>query len=95
MADVIVEDSFVDVLAAGCDAGVRYEERLEQDMIAVRIGPGVQRMATAASPDYRAARGRTQRRRDLLAGLPARAVRQWRDANLGVRARRRGGADRR
>ena len=25
--------------AAGCDAGIRYEERLEQDMIAVPIGP--------------------------------------------------------
>src|ERR1700729_2184024 len=25
--EVIVEDSFVDVLAAGCDAGIRYDER--------------------------------------------------------------------
>jgi DNA-binding transcriptional LysR family regulator len=25
--EVIAEDSFVDVLAAGCDAGIRYEER--------------------------------------------------------------------
>ena len=30
--EVIAEDSFVDVLAAGCDAGIRYDERLEQDM---------------------------------------------------------------
>nr|BAB16123.1 riorf4 [Rhizobium rhizogenes] len=36
--EVITEDSFVDVLATGCDAGIRYEERLEQDMIAVPIG---------------------------------------------------------
>src|SRR5271166_4370083 len=48
--EVIVEDGFVDVLAAGCDAGIRYDERLEQDMIAVPIGPRVQRFATAASP---------------------------------------------
>src|SRR5579863_212500 len=55
--EVIVEDGFVDVLAAGCEAGIRYGERLEQDMIAVPIGPRVQRFATAASPEYLAARG--------------------------------------
>ncbi|BDL41191.1 LysR family transcriptional regulator [Methylorubrum sp. GM97] len=50
--DVVAEDSFVDVLAAGCDAGIRYDERLEQDMIAVPIGPRQQRFATAAAPAY-------------------------------------------
>jgi DNA-binding transcriptional LysR family regulator len=64
--DVIVEDGFVDVLAAGCDAGIRYGERLEQDMIAVPIGPRVQRFATAASPDYLDAHGRPTHPRDLL-----------------------------
>jgi DNA-binding transcriptional LysR family regulator len=64
--EVIVEDGFVDVLAAGCDAGIRYDERLEQDMIAVPIGPRVQRFATAASPDYLDARGRPEHPRDLL-----------------------------
>jgi hypothetical protein len=33
--EVIAEESFVDVLAAGCDAGIRCEEILEQGMIAV------------------------------------------------------------
>jgi DNA-binding transcriptional LysR family regulator len=65
--EVIVEDSFVDVLAAGCDAGVRYDERLEQDMIAVPIGPRLQRFATAASPEYLKLRGRPEHPRDLLA----------------------------
>jgi DNA-binding transcriptional LysR family regulator len=64
--EVVVEDSYVDVLAAGCDAGIRYEERLEQDMIAVPIGPRVQRFATAASPAYLAVRGRPEHPRDLL-----------------------------
>ena len=64
--EIIVEDSFVDVLAAGCDAGIRYDERLEQDMIAVPIGPRVQRFATAASPEYLQARGRPAHPRDLL-----------------------------
>jgi DNA-binding transcriptional LysR family regulator len=64
--EVIVEDGFVDVLAAGCDAGIRYGERLDRDMIAVPIGPRVQRFATAAAPDYLAARGRPEHPRDLL-----------------------------
>ena len=65
--EIVAEDSFVDVLAAGCDAGIRYEERLEQDMIALPIGPRMQRFATAASPAYLDARGRPKHPRDLLA----------------------------
>jgi DNA-binding transcriptional LysR family regulator len=64
--EVIADDSFVDVLAAGCDAGIRYDERLEQDMIAVPIGPRVQRFATAAAPAYLDRRGRPQHPRELL-----------------------------
>jgi DNA-binding transcriptional LysR family regulator len=64
--EIIAEESFVDVLAAGCDAGIRYDERLEQDMIAVPIGPRVQRFATAAAPAYLERHGRPQHPRDLL-----------------------------
>lgn len=64
--EVIAEDDFVDVLAAGCDAGIRYDERLENDMVAVPIGPRVQRFAAAASPAYLDARGRPEHPRDLL-----------------------------
>ncbi|MCK9800902.1 LysR family transcriptional regulator [Pseudomonas sp. MAFF 302030] len=64
--EVIIEESFVDMLSAGCDAGIRYDERLEQDMIAVPIGPRFQRFATAASPAYLDARGRPEHPRDLL-----------------------------
>jgi DNA-binding transcriptional LysR family regulator len=64
--EVIAEDNFVDVLAAGCDAGIRYEERLEQDMIAIPIGPRVQRFATAASPAYLSRHGRPTHPRELL-----------------------------
>ena len=56
----------MDVLAAGCDAGIRYDERLEQDMIAVPIGPRRQRFATAAAPAYLDRRGRPEHPRDLL-----------------------------
>ncbi|POP47093.1 LysR family transcriptional regulator [Superficieibacter electus] len=50
--EIVTEESFVDIFAAGCDAGIRYDERLEQDMIAVPIGARVQRAALAASPEY-------------------------------------------
>jgi len=64
--EVIAEEGFVDVLAAGFDAGIRYEERLEQDMIAVPIGPRMQRFAAAAAPAYLDRHGRPRHPRDLL-----------------------------
>ena len=64
--EIVAQDNFVDLLAAGCDAGIRYDERLEQDMIAVPIGPRVQRFAAAASPAYLAGHGVPAHPRDLL-----------------------------
>jgi DNA-binding transcriptional LysR family regulator len=64
--EIVVEDSFVDLLAAGCDAGIRYDERLEQDMIALPIGPRTQRLVTAASPAYLSEHGTPLHPRDLL-----------------------------
>lgn len=64
--EVVADDTFIDVLAAGFDAGVRYDERLQQDMIAVPIGPRVQRFVAAAAPSYLAAQGRPQHPKDLL-----------------------------
>ena len=64
--EVVAEENLVDVLAAGCDAGIRYEERLEQDMIAVPIGPRVQRFAAAAAPSYLDKRGRPDHPSQLL-----------------------------
>ncbi|WP_454828218.1 LysR family transcriptional regulator [Paraburkholderia xenovorans] len=64
--EVVVEDGFVDVLSIGCDAGIRYDERLEQDMIAIPIGPRVQRFATAAAPGYLDVHGRPGHPGELL-----------------------------
>ncbi|MDI6838053.1 MAG: LysR family transcriptional regulator [Rhizobiaceae bacterium] len=64
--EIITEESFVDVIEAGCDAGIRYDDRLEQDMIALPIGPRVQRFATAASKAYLDRHGRPEHPRDLL-----------------------------
>jgi DNA-binding transcriptional LysR family regulator len=64
--EVAANDTFIDVLGAGFDAGVRYEERLERDMIAVPLGPRVQYFALAGAPAYLAGRKRPRHPRDLL-----------------------------
>ncbi len=64
--EVIVEDQFVDLLRSGCDAGIRYDDGMDQDMVAIPIGPRRQGMALAASPAYLAAHGRPRRPEDLL-----------------------------
>lgn len=65
--EVTVEDGFVDILQSGADAGIRYEERLAQDMIAIPIGPATQRLVTAASPAYLERHGRPSHPQELLA----------------------------
>lgn len=64
--EIVAEDGFVDMVASGCDAGIRYDERLEQDMIAVPIGPRIQRFATVAAPAYLDRCGRPSHPRELL-----------------------------
>jgi DNA-binding transcriptional LysR family regulator len=59
-----VESGLTDIVAERFDAGVRLGERLEQDMVAVRIGPRL-RMATVASPAYFARRGKPAIPHDL------------------------------
>jgi DNA-binding transcriptional LysR family regulator len=64
--EVTGSDMFIDVLAAGYDAGIRYDERIERDMIAVPIGPRVQRFVAAAAPAYLQAHGEPRHPRDLV-----------------------------
>ena len=52
-----IESALTDIVAERFDAGVRLGERLEQDMVALRIGPRL-RMATIGSPAYLARRGK-------------------------------------
>lgn len=49
--DLVAEDAFIDIVAAGFDAGVRFGESLQQDMVAVPVGPP-QRFVVVGSPDY-------------------------------------------
>ncbi|MBP1292522.1 DNA-binding transcriptional LysR family regulator [Bradyrhizobium elkanii USDA 61] len=64
--DVVAESAFVDVVAQGFDAGVRYGEHLAQDMVAVPLG-APQRYAIVASSAYVAKHGRPMHPKDLLA----------------------------
>ncbi|TWC01021.1 LysR family transcriptional regulator [Bradyrhizobium macuxiense] len=64
--DLVAESAFVDIVAQGFDAGVRYGEHLAQDMVAVPLG-APQRYAVVASSDYVAKHGRPMHPKDLLA----------------------------
>lgn len=59
-----IEAGFTDIVAERFDAGVRLGQRLEQDMIAMRISPRL-RMATVASPVYLAKFGTPSIPQDL------------------------------
>src|SRR6201992_4343448 len=54
--EIVGQSGFVNIVEAGLAAGVRYGEHLEQDMIAVSLGPP-QRYALVASRGYLAQHG--------------------------------------
>ncbi len=63
--EIIDEYRLVDIVAGRFDAGVRLGQQVDQDMIALRIGPDF-RPAFVASPAYLAARGVPLVPQDLL-----------------------------
>lgn len=48
--EVVVDDNVVDIVEGGFDAAIRFQERVAGDMVAIPIGPPVQRLIAAASP---------------------------------------------
>ena len=62
--ELTVEDALTDIVAGGFDAGIRPGERVQRDMVAVRVTPDL-RVAVVASPAYLAARGVPRTPRDL------------------------------
>jgi DNA-binding transcriptional LysR family regulator len=62
--DIVVDDGLSDIVAGGFDAGIRVGERLQKDMIAVRLTPDV-RLLAVASPEYLARAGEPQSPADL------------------------------
>jgi len=49
--EVIIDYGLTDIVTGRYDAGIRFGEQVEKDMIAVRIGPEV-RMAVVGAPTY-------------------------------------------
>jgi DNA-binding transcriptional LysR family regulator len=62
--DITLDDEVVDIVAGGYDVAIRIGEVIEQDMIAVKLGPDLRQIAVA-SPDYLAQRGTPQHPHDL------------------------------
>ena len=56
-----------DIVDAGYDAAIRYEERVERGMTTAPVGPRVQRYVAAAAPAYLAAHGVPEDPDDLSA----------------------------
>ena len=63
--EVMIEYGFRDIVADRFDAGIRLGEKLQQDMIALKLGPDL-RMTVVASPDYVAAHGAPDEPHDLV-----------------------------
>jgi len=63
--DIVAQSSLVDIVAEGFDAGVRWDESLARDMIAVPLS-GPQRYVVVASPEAIARWGAPEHPRDLL-----------------------------
>ncbi|MES3151950.1 LysR family transcriptional regulator [Sphingomonas faeni] len=53
--EVIVEDRLVDLVAGGFDAGIRFGETVDRDMVAVPVGPAL-RTVVVGTPAYFATR---------------------------------------
>ncbi|MCY1023585.1 LysR family transcriptional regulator [Pyxidicoccus sp. MSG2] len=64
--DVAVEDGLTRIVERGFDAGIRFGELLDKDVVAVPVTDDM-RMAVVGSPAYFAARGRPRHPRDLHA----------------------------
>jgi DNA-binding transcriptional LysR family regulator len=62
--DIRLEESLVDLIASGCDIGIRMGEKLEQDMIATQLGAD-DRAVVVASPSYSDRHGLPSKLEDL------------------------------
>jgi DNA-binding transcriptional LysR family regulator len=63
--DVTTDDSRLDLVAAGFDAGIQFGEFIAQDMVAVRVSPDL-RPAIVGAPAYFASHPTPASPRDLL-----------------------------
>ncbi|NUU04231.1 LysR family transcriptional regulator [Herbaspirillum robiniae] len=62
--DIVVDDALADIVTGRFDAGIRVGNRVEKDMVAVRLTPDMN-MVAVASPEYLARRGTPRSPADL------------------------------
>lgn len=62
--ELVMDDGISNIIADGCDAGIRIGERLAEHVVAVPITPTLE-MAVVASPAYYAKHGRPRTPTDL------------------------------
>jgi DNA-binding transcriptional LysR family regulator len=65
LLDVTTDDSRLDIVAGGFDAGIHFGEFIEKDMIAVRVSPD-HRPAIVGSPTYFESHPKPKSPRDLI-----------------------------
>ena len=63
--ELVMDDGIANIIADGCDAGIRLGESLSEHMVAVPVTP-MMRMAVAGSPDYLRRRGKPATPADLV-----------------------------
>lgn len=63
--EIKIESAMNDIVAQGFDAGIRFGETVEKDMVAIPIGPVIT-AHVIASPNYLARRGKPAHPRDLI-----------------------------
>ena len=88
--EISSEAALTDIVAERFDAGIRIGQRVERDMVAVRVSKDV-RIKLVASPDYLARRGPPERPQDLREHncirfrFPSGAMVPWRFEKKGKR----------
>jgi len=62
--DIVIDDTLSDIAGEGFDAGIRVGNRVQKDMVAVRMTPDIELLAVA-SPEYLARHGEPKTPADL------------------------------
>ncbi|WP_212631197.1 LysR family transcriptional regulator [Pseudomonas sp. KB-10] len=84
--ELVTDDALVDIVAQGCDAGIRLLENVPQDMVAVPLTAPL-KLVTVAAPSYLNQHGRPETPQDLLRHncirrrFPSGAIHRWEFAN--------------
>lgn len=89
--ELVTDDALVDIVAQGCDAGIRMLDSVPQDMIAVPLSAPLKLLAVA-TPNYLRRHGRPETPQELSLHncirrrFPSGAIHRWEFAQAGQRS---------